>query len=1230
MRHSDQTVTSIEKVPTIPPTGSLRTSEPRFVADLAYWQQQLIPNPPLLELPGDGIRTGRTVSAAASAVEASRLELDRDLRSRLIQWCDQSGISVEHTLLASFYILLHRYTDETCLLLHLARSSQLCKGSMPQSRLNPLLLRVDLHRHQTALEVCHLVRTNLLEATAHDGIDYQTLMEQIHPDRNLLVNPLSLIQFGMLKEPELNEIQSKRQNKIPSESSDLNPVVFPHDIEISIRLADEHWAAEILSRSDLFSPATLNRMMGHLEQILNGLMDNGEQPISQMLLLSDEERHDLLVHWNQTRSQAVPDRCMHEYIEQQVECNPNAIAVVYPHADGHVQTLTYAELNQRANQLAHYLRSIGFQPDNPVPSPIIGVCMDRSPEMIIAFLGILKAGAAYLPLDPLYPHERRVYKLQDCKTALLLTQEHLAATVAPDDFHGAILCLDRDWSKIATFPTSNLINLSTPETLAYVIYTSGSTGNPKGVMIPHRGLTNHCFAMRDAFELKQHDRMLQFSSMSFDIIIEELYPTLVTGAALVLRTDIIARSIAQFMTFIDQHQISILDLPTAFWHELVHGMGKLQLALPRSVRLVVVGGEKASKNLYQQWCQLVAEHPHPVRWLNTYGPTETTVSATLYEPATDGFCDRMPEIPIGRPLPNVQAYVLDRHLNPVPVNVPGTLYIGGVGVGLGYLNRIEQTEEKFITNPFSQCPSDRIYNTGDIVRYLADGTIEFVGRKDFQVKIRGFRIELGEIERVMESHPQIQQAVVLAWEMPSGEKRLAAYYILRKIITDHPIAEDLLPLSDLRSFLRSALPDYMIPVFLMPMPVLPLTPNGKVDRKALPDPTKVTPTSTDVASGSVAPQDTIEEQLVTLWQTVLGIPTIGVTDNFFELGGHSLLIVQLLVQIEAEWQRTLPINILFEAPTIRQLAAFLRSPSESATPDRKKLVAFRESGSDSPIFCVPGARCSLVFAHGLAKALENRFLEHPSLGDRPVYGFQEPLKSDGVPLPTSIPEIAAYYIQAMQEIQPQGPYYLVGYSIGGLIAYEMAQQLRDRGQQIALLGLLDPTPPHGWIAARSALKQIPVSHRLALITQLSILKILTVLDFSQLHLREVPMINQLGYLWDAFQGWARSEEGRDFWERFRRMLGMKALPSDDQRYPEQLGYHMVMKYERAVLYYLPKSYEEPVKVFFSQQWRSDVANWRAWERFIQGNVERYYFPGEHTGFYHGNNMVKMVQYLFPE
>jgi amino acid adenylation domain-containing protein len=678
-----------------------------------------------------------------------------------------------------------------------------------------------------------------------------------------------------------------------------------------------------------FDDATIARMLGHIQTLLEGMVTNPEQRLQDLPILTAAERHQLLVEWNNTQADYPQNSCIHHLFEAQVEQTPD----------------------------------------------------------------------------------------------------------------------------IARESQENPVSEVTAENLAYVIYTSGSTGNPKGVMITHQGMVNHSVAIAREYELKPSDRILQFSSMSFDIIIEELYPSLIIGAAIVLCPEDILSSATNFVEFVERERITVLNLPTAFWHELVKGLSVLKPELATTekaisstllatVRLLIVGGEKASRSIYLTWLQLVGKR---IRWINGYGPTETTVTATVYDPSSQSDNDLLlSEIPIGRPLANARAYILDRNLQPVPIGVVGELHIGGAGLGRGYLNRPDLTANKFINNPFIAEPdaepnsskSHRLYKTGDAVRYLSDGNIEFVGRIDYQVKIRGFRIELGEIETVLEQYPEVQQAVVLAREDVPGEKRLVAYIV--------PKQEHSPTTRELSSFLKEKLPDYMVPTAFVMMETLPLTPNGKVDRRALKAPD---PSVTASQRVIVPPRYQLEFQLTKMWEEILGIEPIGIRDNFFELGGHSLLVMRLISQINALCGKSLPLNTLFSAPTIEQLAKFLHQEQESAT--WRSLVPLQPKGSKPPFFCIHEIIGNAIYCQRMARYLP----------DQPLYGLQ-PVGLEGKQPPhTQIEQMAAHYIKQMQTIEPNGPYFLGGYSFGGLVAFEIAQQLQAQGKEIALLALFDVPAP---------------------------------------------------------------------------------------------------------------------------------------------------------------------------
>jgi aspartate racemase len=540
-------------------------------------------------------------------------------------------------------------------------------------------------------------------------------------------------------------------------------------------------------------------MMGHFQTLLESIVANPEQKIAVLPMLTTPEKQQILSEWNKNNL-PIPEICIHQLFESQVAQTPDAIAVIAMD-----EKLTYCELNSRANQLAHYLQSQGVGTET-----MVAICVERSADMLIAMLGVLKAGGTYIPLNPDYPHDRRISKLRNAQVSFILTQSYLLDSFS--DYGFRVFCLDTNWEAIAQYNSDNLLTSIDADNLAYVIYTSGSTGEPKGVTISHRSMVNHCLAVGKVYELNTQDRVLQFSNISFDVAIEEIFPTWLKGGTLILAQPEVYNSITKFIDNLAQQAITVINIPTAFWNEMVCGMSILDHSLPESLRLVIVGGEKVSKATYQKWRSLVGDYP---RWLNGYGPTEATVTATIYDPcSSENNLPADSEIPIGRAIANLQTYVLDLNLQPCPIGVNGELYIGGVGLSRGYLNRPDITAERFILNPFSNNPKDRLYKTGDTARYLPDGNIGFIGRSDFQIKIRGFRVEPLEVETQLEKYPAVSNSVVLCQESPNGYKILVAYLSSKQ--------DQGIDVEDLKNFLQRKLPSYMIPTSFVILDALPL------------------------------------------------------------------------------------------------------------------------------------------------------------------------------------------------------------------------------------------------------------------------------------------------------------------------------------------------------------------------------------------------------------------------
>ncbi len=741
---------------------------------------------------------------------------------------------------------------------------------------------------------------------------------------------------------------------------------------------------------------------------------------------------------------------LHHLIEAQVARSPDAIAVTHQG-----RTLTYRQLNERSNQLAHYLVSLGVKAEQ-----LIAISLVRSPEMLVAFLGVLKAGAAYVPIDPNYPEARRQYILADAQVKITLTQSDLAQSLIDQgSAKDSLICLDAEDALLCQQPATNLTTKISPEQLAYVIYTSGSTGNPKGVMAHHLGLVNYSLALAEATDLTAGDRMLQFSTMSFDFIVSEVYPTLAVGGTLVLRSDEMVTSTKAFVDFIAAEEVSVIQFTTAFWHELVSGIDRLGITLPPSLRLVLFGGEKASLALCQQWLEKVGSYP---RLFNAYGPTESTVITTLYDTGAEGF-DGSKDLPIGRAVRNAQTYVLDENLAPVSPGESGELYIGGPGVTRGYLNLPEKTASVFIDSPFQ--PGARLYKTGDLVKMDESGLIEFVGRVDFQVKIRGFRIELGEIESCLDQYEPLEYRIVIAREDVPGDKRLVAYVVMK--------AGRSLDRDDLKAFLQSKLPAFMVPSAIVVMPALPKNANGKIDRKAL-----LAPTQDDTQRSLVSPRTPLEEKLASLWQSVLGIDSVGITDDFFDVGGNSLLVMRLFSELEALFDQRLPLVEIFVAPTIEKMAERLeqvvgadekvgdlaQATVSDKSPYIDSIVPLRLGAATPPLFLVHDADGDTALYLHLARRLEQD--ENTSAEEtRAVYAikpqkmWQRLGNSDDAPLAHSrIPELAQHCVEQILRMQPDGPYLVSGLCAGGVIAFETARQLEVMGHTVSLVLLDTPAP----------------------------------------------------------------------------------------------------------------------------------------------------------------------------
>jgi amino acid adenylation domain-containing protein len=977
---------------------------------ISYWKKQLTGAPALLELPTDHPRPPVQTYNGATYESVISAQLSQDIET-LTQ---REGVTLFMTLLAAFDVLLYRYTGQADVVVGspIANRNHTEIEDLIGFFVNTLVLRNDLSGNPTFRELLQRVREVSLGAYAHQDLPFEMLVETLQPERNLSHSPLFQVMFILQNTPNSDlELPGITLSPIKTEGS-----VSPFDLTLSLNSTAQGLEVAWEYNTDLFDASTIARMAKHFETLLIEIIEKPDLPISTLTILTATEEQQLLVDWNDTQTEYLHEQCIHQLFEAQVNKTPGAIAIVCG-----AEQLTYQELNTRANQLAHHLQTLGVKLD-----VLVGLCVERSSEMIVGMLAILKAGGAYVPLDPAYPPERLACMIADSQIPLLMTQERLLSNLPIHD--AQVICLDRDWLTIKPTSSENLVITTSPGDLAYVIYTSGSTGQPKGVMVTQQNLTNFCQAAIDIYKITSTDRILQFASVSFDVAAEEIYPGLIQGASIYLRTTEMLNSFPAFSQQCAVWKLTLLDLPTAYWQQLIAE----STSIPASVRLIIIGGERANPAYVRLWQEQMGAYP---QLINAYGPTETTIEATCCN-LTQLLLSPGKEVPIGKPLANMQVYILDQQLQLLPRGISGELHIGGHGVARGYLNQPDLTAEKFIVNPFSNEPEARLYKTGDLVRYLADGNIEYLGRIDQQVKIRGFRIELGEVEVAISKYPQVSQVMVIDREDIASNKQLVAYIV--------PQSGCEINSAEIRTLLKEQLPNYMVPSVVVCLDEFPFTPNGKIDRRALPIPDF---TQLQLIEYS-PPENALEELLVDIWKDVLGVHKVGIHDNFFELGGHSLLAVQLLSKIDQKFQTNLSLSTLFQNTTIKQIASILTQPEKIL--DWSPLVKIKSSGSELPFFCIPGGGGNPIYLRDLAYTLDL---------DRPFYGLQARGLDGDLKVHTNVEDIAQCYVQAIQSIQKNGPYLIGGHSFGGQVALEVALQFQKLGQEVALLAIFDGSAP---------------------------------------------------------------------------------------------------------------------------------------------------------------------------
>nr|QEO74214.1 condensation domain-containing protein [uncultured bacterium] len=975
---------------------------------LGYWQKKLAGLPESLDLATDYPRP----SAQSFAGAAHAFTVDAQLTAQLKRLAEQQGGTLYMALLAAFKVLLHRYTGQ----------SDICVGSPIANRqygetesligmfVNTLALRSQVDGADSFAALFNQVKTTCLEAYEHQDAPFEKVVEAMCPQRNMAISPI--FQMMLILQNVDMGIADPRIQRYPLETG-----ISKFDLTFEFTETSEGLAGSIEYSTALYKPATIARMVEHFVGLCRAIAATPAAPVRSLDYLGEAEKHQLLVAFNDTRADYAKDKCLGELFAEQVALSPDRTAVVFGE-----QALTYQELYDKSRDVALYLQSQGVGPDS-----IVGLCMERSLEMVVGMMGTVLAGGAYMPLDPAYPDDRLTYMLEDSRAAVVLTQQAWSERIGSLAGRDAnVIALDTDWAEIGK-AQGELRRDVQPDHLCYVIYTSGSTGRPKGVVIPHRAICNHMFWMQSAFPIGPSDAVLQKTPFSFDASVWEFYAPLLTGGRLVVARPDGHRDAGYMAETIRNENITVLQCVPSQLRML---LDEPSFGLCTSLRRVFCGGEELTTDVTARFRALL-----DAQLVNLYGPTEAAIDATAFDCSQSNH----PFVPIGRPIDNTRIYILDEHNQPQPVGVPGELHIAGDGLARGYLNRPELTQEKFVANPFT--PGTRMYKTGDLARWIDDGTLQYLGRIDTQVKIRGFRIELGEIETRLGQHPAIQDGAVIA-RGKEADKQLIAFYRAKDTTADHIVQ---LPHDEVRAYLLETLPEYMVPAGFVSLAAIPLNSSGKVDRRAL--------ERIDVilAAGReyVAPRNATEQRLVAIWAEVLNRApeSIGVHDDFFELGGHSLLAVQLMAKTNRHFQQVLPLAVLFTASDI---AAFAKLISGDAAPSFDIVVPIQPDGNALPVFAVPGVGGNVLSLRPLSR----------TLGDaQPFFALQAVGLDGKTPPLRSVEQTAETNIAAMKTVQPTGPYGLIGHSYGGVVAYEMARILVERGEEVSSLILLDSIAP---------------------------------------------------------------------------------------------------------------------------------------------------------------------------
>ena len=982
--------------------------------EMDFWKKEL-EGISVLSLPTDYPRPAVQTYRGSFLIQEQDAGLVADLR----MLCRQQGVTLFMTMLTAFNVLLFRYTGQEDIVLGLpvANRHWLDTENLVGPFVNTLLLRTYLNGNTDFSELLQKVRKTALQVYAHQDMPFEKLVVDLHPERDSSYTPLFQVMFNYTS----IQYPSIRSAGIQWSPVFVNRHASQFDLTFTVSDVEDQVLVSLEYNADLFKESTISLFLAHFQSLLTQIIRNPDQSIGKLNFLLDEERQKILVEWNNTALPEMPQACIHALFEAQVESTPEATVLIFEGT-----RISYRELNEQANQIARYLRKLGVQDES-----LVGVCLERSPYLICALLGVMKAGGAYLPLSPTHPKERLAFMIADAQAGVILTRAGLRQ-VLPEN-SAKIVCVDSDQQLFSAESIENPGLPTKQDQLAYVIYTSGSTGTPKGILGLHKGAINRFQWMWNRYPFTPTDVCCHKTWINFVDSIWEIFGPLLKGIPAVIFSDEIVKDTRLFVQALAENHVTRIVLVPSLLSVILDTVQDAHQSLP-DLGFWVSSGEAISLELVKRF---YSQFPDACL-LNLYGSSEASADSTFYEVPKSLV---LASVPIGKPISNTQAYILDTNLQLAPVGNQGELFIGGAGLARGYLNHADWTAERFIANPFSPEISPRLYRTGDLARYLPDGNIEYLGRIGSQVKIRGMRVELEEVEMMLCKHPAVQDAVVW-WIMDAADtKRLIAYFKPKD--TQENNAQLAVP--NFRQFLAKWLPEYMIPAQFVPIEHFPLTSSGKVNYRALPLPVS---DSLEHKADIIQPHDQIERKMLNLWEEVLEQSPISIQDNFFDIGGHSLLAIQLFTRIEREFGQRVPIISIFRTPTIEGLAEVIRSGKVYDSPP--VLIPMQQNGTRPPFFCIHGFGGGVTGYYDLAQLMGE---------DQPFIGVQaKGIDSQETPH-SDVVEMASYYLAAIRAAQPKGPYYLGGYCYGGVVAFEIARQLESLGEEIALLAVFEGYAP---------------------------------------------------------------------------------------------------------------------------------------------------------------------------